>query len=150
MENLNKKLRDACENVYPGWWPILEKYVPQILDIDPDSEIWVKEKYGALRVHAVSETHNWTDFTEIELAAEAESKSVCEICGEPGELRSKQRWVQTLCDRCAAMTPDERRRVGYEISEKMIHELKQKYPDEEGQSDKQDGRGIKGELDRNE
>ena len=30
------------------------------------------------------------------------SRTICERCGLPGELRQKRTWVQTRCDKCAA------------------------------------------------
>lgn len=122
---MNKKLKEACENVYPGWWPILEKYIPQILAIDPEAQIEVKEKFGTLRIWAGSEKVEWSEFTNIILEAEKASETVCEICGEPGKLRPKQRWIQTLCDRCAAMKPDERARAGHLAAAKLLEEMEE-------------------------
>ena len=108
---MDKKDRYAlyAGSVFPGWWGILDKYIPQLLAIAPDAEISIKEKYGVLRIDTVSETTNWTEFTEIEDAAELASSTVCEFCGAPGKLRTERRWMQTLCDRCNSTTEKDRR-----------------------------------------
>ena len=92
------------ESVLPGWWPILDKYIPQILEIAPDAELYIKEKFGALRLDARSETINWRAFQEIRRAAEVESEMVCEVCGAPGKLRENNGWYETLCERCNTIT----------------------------------------------
>lgn len=129
---MNKKLKAAYENVYPGWWPILDKYLPQIWAIDPDCDIIVKEKLGTLRIHPceIKEGLSWKDFASIVDEAQKASATVCEICGDPGELRNKQRWIQTLCDRCAAMKPDERAQVGNIAAAKLLEEMGTEEPSE--------------------
>lgn len=98
---MQKQLKDAHESVRPGWWSILDIYIPQILAIDPDAQIEVKEKFGTLRIWVGSETvDDCSVFDPFIQAAEEASKTVCEICGSPGRIR-KKRWVQTLCDECA-------------------------------------------------
>lgn len=87
--------------VFPGWWDILDKYVPQILAIAPDAELYIKEKFGLLRLNARSKTVDCKEFTEIKNAAELASSTVCEWCGQPGKHRTDRMWYQTLCDRCA-------------------------------------------------
>jgi hypothetical protein len=100
--------------VYPGWWPILDTYIPRILTIDPTAEIEAKEKYGTLRLWIGSELeYDWTEIIE---EAEEISKEVCEICSEPGKLRTDCRWLQTLCNRCAVLDPADRYRVSEEVA----------------------------------
>lgn len=87
-------------SVNPGWWPVLDKYLPQILAIDPEAQIEVKEKFGALRIWIGSETvDDHSVFDPIVEAAEEASRTICERCGAPGRPR-KRRWIQTLCDHC--------------------------------------------------
>lgn len=101
---MEKRLKDACVGVQPGWWPILQEYIPQILAIDPEAQIEVKEKFGTLRIWVGSETvEDCSVFDRFVNAAEEASKTVCEICGAPGRLR-KKRWIQTLCDDCAELS----------------------------------------------
>lgn len=122
---MNPKLKEAYENVFPGWWGLLDKYLPQIWAIDPDCDVIVKEKYGLLRIrpYEVKKGLSWKAFRPIYIEAEEASATVCEICGEPGCVRTDQAWWQTLCDRCAAMEPDERYRVGNAAAKKLMEEL---------------------------
>lgn len=122
---MNPKLKEAYKNVYPGWWELLDRYLPQIWAIDPDCDVIVKEKLGTLRIHPYStkEEISWKDLYSITQEAETVSATVCEICGEPGHLRTDQSWWQTLCDRCVAMEPNERYRVGRIVSAIMIEEM---------------------------
>lgn len=55
----------------------------------------VKEKFGGLRFYMSAET---TQMTKLIQAAEKASYSVCEVCGEPGEPRTKRGWTQTTCE----------------------------------------------------
>ena len=96
----NDRYKLYSESVGPGWWEILDQYIPQILAIDPDAELYIKEKYGVLRLRAISETHDWHDFLEIENSAKVMSSTICEQCGALGKLRPNRIWMQTLCDRC--------------------------------------------------
>ena len=56
-----------------------------------------KEKFGLLRFYMTHATEQMYD-----MIAEAETKSgtICEDCGEPGQLRPGG-WIRTLCDGCA-------------------------------------------------
>jgi RNA polymerase-binding transcription factor DksA len=58
----------------------------------------VKEKFGGLRFYMSIETKEMG-----RLISEAEDKSytICESCGNPGEVR-RGGWVQTLCDVCVS------------------------------------------------
>lgn len=116
---MEKQLKEARENVEPGWWPILDKYVPQLLAIDSNCELWVKEKYGTLRIRTVSKEHTWNEFREIELAAERESATICEICGAPGKIRPQLTWIQTLCDRCVNLDSNGRYQLVRELTEQQ-------------------------------
>ena len=116
---MEKQLQEARESVNPGWWAILDQFVPQILAVAPDAEIEVKEKFGRLRVWAGSETVDQTAFYEIMDAAETASAKTCECCGEPGQLRTKRRWMQTLCDRCDQLDAPERYRISQELAAKL-------------------------------
>ena len=115
---MDKQVKKVCENVGPGWWPILEKYIPQILAIDPAAELEVKEKYGTLRIWVGSEKDDLEQLSALAESAEKEAVSVCEVCGAAGSVR-KQRWVQTLCDRCAELAPNERYRLGRDIANQL-------------------------------
>ena len=84
-----------------GWGTLLD----EVYDELPDDTIvtQVKEKFGGLRVYVDSAPEEFLDFLD---EIEDESWTVCEMCGEPGELRTKG-WMKTRCDEC-----EERERCG--------------------------------------
>ncbi len=86
----------------PGWWPILDLYLPPVWDSDPEAELYIKEKYGLLRIGISSQKIPFDRQIEIEDEAEELSSKICEYCGRPGQLRTDRGWIKTLCDRCAA------------------------------------------------
>jgi hypothetical protein len=54
----------------------------------------VKEKFAGLRFYMDGETPAMSELIRM---AEVESASICEECGDPGELRGGG-WIRTLCD----------------------------------------------------
>lgn len=84
----------ALQSVGSGWASLIhkvfdehQKYPHIIIDT-------VKEKYGGLRVYTTPMHENFDNFI---VDIERESFTICEICGETGNLRSGG-WYQTLCD----------------------------------------------------
>ena len=87
----------------PGWDKILDELFfvikknidTKVIDIS-FKIIQVKEKWGTLRVYT-----NWGDDHIWQLISQYEELThrVCELCGEPGELRIKG-WMSTLCNSC--------------------------------------------------
>ena len=87
-----------CHN---GWADIIDqlsKDLEQLIDDDMEYcyPVQVKEKYGSLRFYMSTETEEMSDLIE---KAEDRSIHTCEICGAPGTLRSKFRWLFTRCER---------------------------------------------------
>ena len=101
MNNLNELLQEAKSSVGQGWWPIIEKYLPQMVELAPEGDFFFKEKYGTLRMEVYGKTLDREKLTELEIAAEQESETVCEECGAPGKLHTEFYWIETLCDQCA-------------------------------------------------
>lgn len=83
----------------PGWWPILDRIVPQIMEADPDVYLYIKEKYGLLRIEMSSKKIPIEQHIAWENEAELASSTVCECCGCPGKVRDLS-WILTLCDDC--------------------------------------------------
>jgi hypothetical protein len=67
----------------------------------------VKEKFGTLRFYMTCATDEMYDLIA---AAERESATTCEDCGEPGKRRSGG-WILTLCDACHAAQEARRRKA---------------------------------------
>lgn len=78
----------------------MDRHLPRILKEDPDAELYIKEKYGLLRVDLYSKKIPIDRHMALENAAEMEASVVCECCGRPGKHRPKLDWMLTLCDRC--------------------------------------------------
>ena len=108
--------------VYPGWWWLLDEYTARCRAIDPVCTFEIKEKYGTLRIFTLSDgTRDWKTFGQIESEAERASLSVCELCGAHGKIRTERRYIQTLCDRCAAVDHD------LEQKRRIVEETKQRW-----------------------
>ena len=124
-KNARYKLYKA--SVYPGWWNILEKYVPLILALDPEAEFYIKEKYGVLRIGMYSKIIPIEKHVEIESAAELESSKICEVCGADGQHLTNRSYFQTLCPRCARLGPED-------VKEKhaILAEAEQRWREENG------------------
>lgn len=110
---MNKQVRYAYSCVWQGWWKLLDKYIPAILEIDPECTFEPKEKFGEMRLQACCTVDG--DMKEriwkLERNAEDDSQTVCEFCGEPEKLRTDRSWIKTLCDKCAALDEDGMRAV---------------------------------------
>lgn len=76
-----------------GWRKLVEPLIEMCQNEDV-SILQIKEKFGGLRFYvgeASQELYNAID------AAERESFSVCEECGEPGTPNGKGGWIKTTC-----------------------------------------------------
>jgi hypothetical protein len=79
-----------------GWYPLIQKLIEDLIQLGWDKQITqVKEKFGGLRFYINSGS---TEIYDRISEAERASYSICEDCGEPGELRKDLGWYFTLCD----------------------------------------------------
>jgi len=85
-------------DVGQGWHSLLDELHAELVKVAPEYRTeQVKEKFAALRVYLSP----WSDEVEqVVFRFEARSKTVCEQCGEPGEVRYSRFWLKTLCDAC--------------------------------------------------
>lgn len=122
---MKERIRQAYTSVFSGWWPLLDKYIPRMLELDPDCTIFVKEKHATMRLrpYKITNGHPWIEFYKIGEEAEEESASVCEFCGKPGRIRDDEDWMKTLCDDCAAKDPHERVREARNTTMKYFQAL---------------------------
>lgn len=84
-----------------GWYPLIRELHTKLLKIDPDMTVLqIKEKFAGLRFYAAFSDKCQDSEAANKLIYEAEKKSftICETCGEPGEVR-KLGWIKTLCDK---------------------------------------------------
>lgn len=82
-----------------GWYDILERLCEDVYAMRP-KVMQIKEKFGTLRFYASFPSDYAEQGWERIRQAEQESAEICEICGEPGELRIIDGWRDTLCDKC--------------------------------------------------
>lgn len=82
-----------------GWKPLVIQLDKRLAEIDPDYTIaQIKEKFGGLRFYTdkVNAGERTEEFKNLIREAEKVSYTICETCGEPGEI-TQGPWVQTLC-----------------------------------------------------
>lgn len=87
-----------------GWYPLLEPICEYILKYNSgkdDSECieftQVKEKWGFLHIYTSRTTE---ELRELISDAEQKSKTTCEVCGNPGNLKKVNGWYRTMCNSC--------------------------------------------------
>ena len=107
-------------SVGPGWWGILDKYVPQFVASNPACNLYIKEKYGVLRIYVTGKVKFLNAFEQMAEEAELESETICERCGAPGRLRTNLPWIQTLCDRCLEADFEQRWRIETETQKRWL------------------------------
>lgn len=80
----------------PGWYGMLKNLIDELIAAGWDKQLCqAKEKFGTLRFY-VNATNS--ECHKIISKYEDISSTVCEKCGEPGELRQGG-WISTLCDK---------------------------------------------------
>lgn len=104
-KNFPELMKMAGVGVGAGWYPLVWEMFEQLTASraargTPISEEYplyfsqIKEKYGTLRVYAMSAYQEDWDIIQI---YEDMSQFVCEHCGESGKIRGKY-WLYTACD----------------------------------------------------
>ena len=79
-----------------GWFLLIKELIEDLIALGWDRKTCqVKEKFGGLRFYITSGSDAIYD--RISQAEEA-SYTVCEVTGQPGELRNDIGWLNTLCD----------------------------------------------------
>ena len=86
-------LKDGLESVGSGWgYLVMAAFRAKPEDI---KIVQVKEKFGGLRIYTDSHDEG---FAKTISALEEASFTICEVCGQSGELRNLD-WARTLCDK---------------------------------------------------
>lgn len=103
--------------VGPGWWAIIDNYLEQAKKIDPSCELEVKEKYGTLRADIMTENDDTrAALHQIEREMEKAADGICEVCGAPGRVATRNSRRSSMCDRCDALDDKALRQI-YEETE---------------------------------
>ena len=78
-----------------GWLPLVQELIEKCIELGWNKQICqVKEKFGGLRFY-INEAPN--EIYDLIDEYEHKSYSICEVCGQKGELR-KGGWYRTLCE----------------------------------------------------
>ncbi len=89
----NKEAVVSC--VGPGWKSLVETLIDDLFKVGWNGNIiQVKEKFGTLRFYIGEGSDEMFDLI---YKAEDTSKTICEVCGVPGKLRTDG-WMKVLCD----------------------------------------------------
>ena len=92
---MNTTREIAKRMVGPGWSNLIDEAFDK-LEKFPDAYIsTIKEKYGTLRIYVYGVDEATLDFID---EIEERSGTICEVCGEPGELRDGG-WIVCRCDK---------------------------------------------------
>ncbi len=86
--------------VKQGWFEILRDLFNELIELGWDKHLYyIKEKFGGLRVALGKDNLDSLPegTTQIITKYENLSYTICEECGDIGELRSGD-WLKTLCD----------------------------------------------------
>lgn len=91
-------LKNAVNCVGEGWRDLVIKCYAACFKYNvPIYQI--KEKFGGLRIYTGGAPQKVADIID---QAEQQSYTICEKCGNPGEVRENGRWLFTLCRECYA------------------------------------------------
>ena len=95
-----------------GWFGLIKSLIDDLIELGWDKQTCqVKEKFGGLRFYinaGSDEIHNRI------MQTEKESYTVCEKCGEDGEIRTDIGWYSTLCDAHYKKSKNSRTRVSFD------------------------------------
>jgi hypothetical protein len=80
-----------------GWYGLIYNLCKELMSVPAPAPVaaQVKEKYGTLRFYV---DHGTDEHYNIIGHYEGLSRHTCDVCGEPGRLRTGG-WMRTLCER---------------------------------------------------
>ncbi|EIC62262.1 MULTISPECIES: hypothetical protein [Mycobacteriaceae] len=85
----------ASIGVPEGWVPLMLELHAALVAVSPDfAYAQVKQKWGELRVYVSGATAEARDLIS---AAELRSRTICEVCGQPGSPCQRRGWYRALC-----------------------------------------------------
>ncbi len=90
--------------VHDGWIPLLDQLCCALTDVIRADQLsfqatQVKEKFGQLRFYAQGGTARTRALID---AAELQSGTICEGCGDASHLRNRGGLITTICNSCWA------------------------------------------------
>jgi len=79
-----------------GWLGIIQRLIETLISLGWNKQITqVKQKFGGLCFYTNELPEGTIHFI---IEADKDSRTTCEICGEPGETVNKKGWYYTLCE----------------------------------------------------
>ena len=100
LKKYNIKYNYGMGTIGQGWMPLLEDLTKKLIQLGWNKEIGqCKEKFGGMRLYLNLATD---EMYELVHKAETDSYKICEDCGNPGTVGSKNGgyWIRTLCAEC--------------------------------------------------
>jgi hypothetical protein len=95
-----------------GWFGLIKSLIDDLIELGWDKQTCqVKEKFGGLRFYINAGSDEIHDRI---MQTERESYTVCEKCGEHGELRKDIGWYFTLCDTHHKLTKNSKTKVSFD------------------------------------
>ncbi len=100
-----------------GWFALVDRLSAELAKDTALYVVQVKEKYGRLKVYFGRDESVPQDprlDAELEAAlvkAADESERTCEVCGKPGTIDERHRWVSVRCEPCLRAEEEERKKV---------------------------------------
>jgi uncharacterized protein with HEPN domain/predicted RNase H-like HicB family nuclease len=100
-----------------GWFALVDRLSEKLAKDTALYVVQIKEKYGRLKVYFnrdenVPQDPSLDDELEAALVKAAdESERTCEVCGKPGTIDERHRWVSVRCEPCLQAEEEERKKV---------------------------------------
>jgi len=92
-----------------GWKKIIEEFLTnlEILDTYNNVKIFqIKEKFGKLRIYLTNiPTEIENTVYELIKITEDESAFICEVCARHSKIRTINKFLTTVCDKCLGLLP---------------------------------------------
>jgi len=103
-----------CIAVDEGWIGLVNELFDELVKTGvPFRIVQIKEKFGGLRFYyeddRMLDPEKAWEIDRLVNLYEQKSQDICERCGNPGSLRTINRWLVTLCDDCLAKDIDRRK-----------------------------------------
>lgn len=93
----------------PGWAQLISDLTEDIKSRLKKGDCFkyeqVKEKYGKLRIYYYltlrdGDDNRYDEIISLIGAAEEKSATICEKCGGKSKIKSRNKWLTTLCTKC--------------------------------------------------
>ena len=99
-------------SVGDGWLEMIKELIERLIEAGWNKQIQqVKEKFGGLRFYIPNGSDK---IYNLIIKYEKKSYSICEVCGEEGELKydcgwEGRKWLKTMCDKHYIELKEERK-----------------------------------------